>query len=430
MVSSALSIAVSALRAHTYAVETTSHNIANAATPGYHRQRVELTTAFPRQGGLGPMGAGVEAKAITRASDRMADLRVRGSTAQANYFGTRAEIMTKAEDVFGEPDQGIAKQLTTLWGAFATLSVQPADDAARYQALSALGGVAARVNEIRSGLGQLEADALQRLGNDVSEVNAITARLAEINRFARVPGGLPADLADERDRALDALASTVGAAATLDEDGRVRVTLSGLALVDEELSVPLSVGSSPPGQLMLRAAPVSATGTVGGLQTAIRQDIPNQRAALDTFVTGLVDAINTLHATGFTPAGTPGGPLLSDNGTMLVVTTNDPAHLAVTDTLGQVQNGRVADAIAELRAPQGEAFRSVATGLAATVAGLTRSADSAQAVADAASVQRDSIVGVNIDEEMTDLLTQQRAYEAAARLVSVIDEMLQTLIAM
>ncbi len=74
MSSSALSIAVSALRAQTYASETTSHNIANAATPGFRRQRVELKTAFPRAGALGPMGAGVEAARITRATDRLADL--------------------------------------------------------------------------------------------------------------------------------------------------------------------------------------------------------------------------------------------------------------------------------------------------------------------------------------------------------------------
>ena len=91
MSSSALSIAVSALRAHTYAIETTSNNVANAATPGYRRQRVELRNAYPREGALGPMGAGVEAKSISRATDRLAMtrwvilVRVRFTTVELRY---------------------------------------------------------------------------------------------------------------------------------------------------------------------------------------------------------------------------------------------------------------------------------------------------------------------------------------------------------
>jgi flagellar hook-associated protein 1 FlgK len=430
MSSSALSIAVSALRAHTYALETTSHNIANVSTPGYRRQRVELRAAFPRQGALGPMGAGVEAKSITRATDALADLRVRGSSAQAAYFGTRGTIMRQAEDLFGEPDQGVTKELTSTWDALATLGVQPNDDAARYQVLSSLQGFASRVNQVRTGLDQLSADATSRLGNDVSEANAITARLAEINRFARIPGGLPADLADERDRAIDALATSLGAQATVNDDGRVRVTVNGLAIVDEERAVPLSVSTSPPGQVLHPVGPVKVSGTIGGLQTAISSDIANARSQLDTFVSGFVSAMNSTHATGFTPSGTPGGPLFADVGGQLSVVPTQAGDLAATDTLGQAQNGKVADALSQLRATQGDAFRATMTALSGQVAGIGRSADTAQSVADSATAQRESDNGVNIDEEMTDMVGQQRAYDAAARLVKTIDEMLQTLIQM
>jgi flagellar hook-associated protein 1 FlgK len=430
MSSSALSIAVSALRAHTYAIETTSNNVANAATPGYRRQRVELKSATPREGALGVMGAGVEAKGITRATDRLADLRVRGSSAQAAYFGTRGEIMQKAEDLLGEPDQGITKELASTWDALSALSVSPSDDAARYQVLSSLQGVAARVNQVRNGLDQLDADANQRLIGEVTDANAITARLAEINRFARVPGGLPADLADERDRAIDSLAASVGATANITDDGRVRVTLNGMAIVDEERSIPLSVSTTVPGQILHPAGAVQATGTVGGLAAAITTDVAGARATLNSFVSGFVAAMNAAHAGGFTPAGTPGGPLLAEVSGQLTVVATQAGDLAATDTAGQAQNGKTAAVLAALRDTQGAAFRSVVAQVSGTVSSLGRSADTAQSVADAASAQRDSAVGVNIDEEMTDLVSQQRAYEAAARLVHVIDDMLQTLIQM
>ena len=136
------------------------------------------------------------------------------------------------------------------------------------------------------------------------------------------------------------------------------------------------------------------------------------------------------HATGFTPSGAPGGPLLAVSSGTVTVAVTVPADLAAGDVAGQPQNGRVADALAQLRGPQGDSFRSFVSGLSGRVAGLHRSADTAQSLSDAASQQRDSVVGVNLDEEMTDLMNQQRAYQAAARLVTVIDDMLQSLIEM
>jgi flagellar hook-associated protein 1 FlgK len=114
----------------------------------------------------------------------------------------------------------------------------------------------------------------------------------------------------------------------------------------------------------------------------------------------------------------------------VTVNVTTPDQLAAADVAGQPLNGKIADALAQLRQPQTDAFRSFATGVASQTAGVGKSADTAKSLADAASQQRDSIVGVNIDEEMTDLMSQQRAYQAAARLVSTIDDMLKSLIQM
>ena len=428
MISSALSIAVSALRAHTYAAETTTHNVANAATPGFRRQRVELKTAFPRGGPLGQMGAGVEAARITRATDRLSDLRVRGSSSQAAYFGTRAQLMQNVEDVFGEPSFGISSELTAVWDSFAALAVSPSDNAVRTQVLSALQGTADRINQVGAGIDILNQDASSRLAGDIAEANDLIGRLVEINRFPRSPGGLQGDLADERDRVLDTLAATLGATASLDDDGQARVTLNGLALVDRDRGAELTLG--PGGVVTHPSGVLTLGGSAGGLQATLTTDIPDARAALDDFSNGFITALNGAHAGGFTPAGGAGGPLLALVAGQVTVVVTDPGDLAATDVAGQTQNGRTADALAELRGTQGVAYRSLVTSLAGRVASLGRSADTAQSVADGASLQRDSEVGVNLDEEMTDLMSQQRAYEAAARLVTAIDDMLQTLIGM
>ncbi|HEY4332200.1 MAG TPA: flagellar hook-associated protein FlgK [Ilumatobacteraceae bacterium] len=430
MTSSALSIAVSALRAQQYAIETTSQNVANAATPGYRRQTVNLVTAYPRQSAIGPMGAGVQASGVLRATDALADMRVRTSSAQASYFGTKSSAMSQVEDTFGEPDQGITTQLSSVWSAFSALAVSPSDDAARYGVLSSLQGLADRVNSVRSGLDQLSANAQTQLSSEVSSANDIAARLAKINTLSRVPGGLPPDLADERDRDIDSLASSLGAVATTDADGDTRVTVSGMAIVDGDHSTALTVSTSPPGTVTHPSGPITLSGTVGGLQSSIQTDIPDARYQLDTFVSGLTTAMNSAHASGFTPSGAAGGPLLAEVSGKLTVMVTQPGDLAATDTAGQTQNGTVADTISQLSTTQGDAFRAVVASITGKVAGAARSADTAQSVADSASSARDSSLGVNVDEEMTNLITQQRAYDSAAKIVSVVDQMLQTLIQM
>jgi flagellar hook-associated protein 1 FlgK len=427
---SALSIAVSALRTHAYAIETTSHNVANAATPGYRRERVDLQTASPRQGPLGTMGAGVRATGISRATDALSDLRVRGAYAQSAQLTTRAEVATNAEDVFGEPDRGIGTALTGVWSAFAGLAVAPSDEATRQQVLASLGDVATRVNEIRRGLDSLQADALTRLRNEVDVANQASVRIAEINRFAPMPGGLPPDLADERDRLIDSLASSVGATSQLQADGQVRVSVNGLAIVDANQSKALSVDTVPTIGISHPAGAVTTSGTTGGLVAALTADLPALRTKLDTFVTGLIADLNSVHATGLTPAGTPGGALLADSGGLVSVVPTTTADLAAADSSGGAQNGKIADALAQRRIPQGDAFRSVANSVSNNVASLGRAADTAQSVADSNEAARDSMVGVNIDEEMTQLMAQQRAYEAAAKVITTVDEMLQTLIVM
>jgi flagellar hook-associated protein 1 FlgK len=427
---SALSIAVSGLRAQSYAIETTSHNVANAATPGYRRQRVDLRAAMPRQGALGTTGAGVLATSVSRATDVLADLRARGAAGQAALLTTRAELATNAEDVFGEPDRGIGAALTGVWSSFAALAVAPSDEAARQQVLSSLDAFATRVNEVRGGMDDLGADALVRLRSEIDAVNQATVRVAEINRFAPMPGGLPADLADERDRLLDQLAASVGASSKVQADGQVRVTLSGLALVDGTQATPLTVNTVPNVAVSHPAGPVVTGGIAGGLVTALTADLPNLRTQLDTFVSGLLADLNALHATGQTPAGAPGAALLADSGGLVSVVPTTTADLAAADATGGPQNGKIADALAQRRVTQGDVFRSVANAVANTVAGIGRAADTARSISEANDAARDSVVGVNIDEEMTQLVGQQRAYQAAAKVITTVDQMLQSLLAM
>lgn len=432
MSTSSLSIAISALHAHSFAIDTTSHNIANAGTPGYRRERVDLRAAYPRITAIGPMGSGVEAAGISRASDRLADERVRRSSAQLGLYGNRAQIASLAEDVFGEPDRGISTSLDGLFNTFSALSTAPTDSAARQQVISSMQDLVARINDTRSGLEGISTDAVTRLDADVREINSLSARVAEFNSFARLGGGVPADLADDLDVSLDALAEKTGAKAEYQADGRVRLTINGRTLVDADRAVVLTVSDDPltQGQIMHPTGPIELAGTAGGIQAGITGDLTSMRAKLDAFVAGMVTTMNDLHTTGFTTAGAPGQPLFEEVDGRINLLVTDPAELAASDSATAPLGGAIADQFAQLRTVLGAGYRDVSTFVANAVATLDRSAATAKAVNDGATEIRDSILGVNLDEELTNMLSQQRAYEAAARIITIADDMMATLLAM
>ncbi len=430
MSTSSLSIAISGLRAHSYAIDATSHNIANVATEGFRRSRVDLTASYPRWTSLGPMGSGVEIKGLSRATDRLADERVRRGSAQSQFFTSRSQVAQLAEDVFGEPERGVSTSMNALFDSFSALATAPTDPAARAQVVGSLNDVASRVNEVRAGLESIQSDAVARLRTEVEAGNQMAARVAEINSFARQPGGLPADLADELDRALDSLAATFGASAQVQTDGRVRVTINGRALVDADRAVALTVPDAPVGQVDHPTGPLVLGGSAGGLQEVIQNDVGGYRTRLDDFVAEMVTTLNDLHATGFTPTGAPGGDLFEELDGRLLVSVTNGADLAASDDATGPLSSAVADALAQLRTEVGGDYREVITSVSNSVASLGRSANTAGAILDAANTVRDSITGVNLDEEMTNMIAHQRAYEASARVITVVDEMIQTLLAM
>lgn len=425
---SSLSIALSSLRTSQAAIETTSHNIANAGTEGYTRQRVDRRAGFPRQTIYGPMGSGVDVQGITRSRDSYLDSRVRTTSSTAKSLGIRTEFGQRTEDAFGEPDNGVTASLGRLWGSFATLAGKPGDASLGTQVLSNLTDLSGRVNEARRELDNLGLNATQRLQAELDTANAAMDRIAQLNRIA--PTGLPPDLADERDKAIDQLASSIGANATMMPDGKVRVAVNGMQVVEGDYVSKLSLDPLNPGVVNHPGGAVTLGGTAGGLQAVLQNDLAGYRSKLESFVTSLVSALNTQHAMNKTLAGTNGGPLVADNGTAMTLLVTDPSQLAVSDSTGGSQNGNGATALAQLRRTVDPNARDMVTFIGGSVANLVRSNENAQSLADTAQQQRLAVTGVNLDEEMANLIADQKAYAAAARIVTTVDQLLDTLINM
>jgi flagellar hook-associated protein 1 FlgK len=428
VMTSALSIALSGLRAAQTQIETSSNNVANVATEGYTRQRVDQTPTKSRVTIYGPMGSGVDVGGVSRSRDSWVDSRVRLTSGQASSLAVRTDLGQRTEDVLGEPDMGVTASLGKLWSSFTALSNNPSDDAARTQVISSLNDFASRVTGVRQGMDGLVANAQQQLSGEVDAANKLADQVASLN--ALVPTQLSPELADKRDLAIDKLAQSVGATAVILPDGKARVSVNGMAIVDGDRVSHLSIDPSTPGVVNHPAGPATLGGTAGGLQAAISTDIPGFRARFDSFVNTAVTALNGQHALNLTPAGTAGGPLLIDSAHTLTVAVTQTSELAAADAAGGAQNGQGAAALAALRTTVDGSAATMVSGIAGDVANVSRSSDNAKLLSDAASSARLSLTGVNIDEEMTTMISEQRAYAAAARVVSTVDQMLDTLIKM
>jgi flagellar hook-associated protein 1 FlgK len=441
-----LNTALSGIRAARTGMDTAAHNVANANTDGYTRQRVELKTSYPYLSPNGPMGTGVTVENITRVRDSFLDARLRGDTARSGELDVKADLLARAETVFGEPESGLTGELTELWASFEDLSLRPDDRAARRQVLSALESITARVKSVAGGLETMRQDTTTSLSQAVDEVNGLFDQMADLNRSiadASAGSGTPNDLMDARDRVIDQLSRRIGAQVSYEDNGTVRVSVAGLAVVSGTESRHLSVDPDTAAIVHQGAGvEVRPGGEVAGLQGFLQEDLPALTDRLHAFVTGLKDELNTQHAAGWTAedpqqngvelfAYDPGAVLTPDSlATGLELLVTDPDQLAAASAEGEPYNGENAAALAGLRTESGlgEQLRSLITEHAAKVAATDRAAEGQRQLTAASSNAREGMHGVSLDEEMVSMLSYQHALEASSRVMTAVDEALNTII--
>jgi flagellar hook-associated protein 1 FlgK len=441
-----LNRALSGLRAAQTRMNTIGQNISNVDTPGYTRQVVTLNESNPYSSPVGWMGSGVDVASVTRARDGFLDARVRAGSDARSSLQTRADLLQRTESTLGEPDQGLTGPLSAVWSAFENLASSPSDSSARITALSALGSLTTRVQQVATGLTQLGADARQALAAKVADVNSKLQQVADLNKAisASSANGPPNDLLDKRDQLIDQLASEAGATVVQTGDGPARVVIGAISAADGTSATPLTLRSDGTIGVGSSGPAVTVGGEIGGYQSFLSGDLSGVQTRLDSFVKDFASALNAQHAAGYASDGSAGGPLLSYSASApaatLAVAITDPSMLALSSAAGvpfPTNNGVNAQALADLRTAQaagggtgnlGGALQSMATDLGATTASVVSSAQSQQSLLQAVQSARQGSEGVSIDEEMTNMIEAQRAYEAAARVMTTVDSALDVLI--
>ncbi|MBI3987071.1 MAG: flagellar hook-associated protein FlgK [Lentisphaerae bacterium] len=463
-----LEIGATAMQASKLRMSVVSHNVANVATEGYHRQRVVLSEQPP----LDPtnlstyrysVGTGVKVEDIVREYDLLMENRLRGETSSYNYQKQLSTVLTDAEALLtGSETSNFTVRLSEFWNAWQDLSNHPESLAFRNILLQRTEALTDQFNMMAAQIGDHRADILTgttlgippasgAIADDVTAINTYALEIANLNdkiRIMAVSGNDVNDLLDQRDALVNQIAEKVNLTLTREADATYTLTVDGQTLVSGATTNAISITNDNPIALELNgAAIVPTSGAIAGwIAGAAKFD--SLRADLDTLALELVAQVNALHFTGydlngvtgvnfFNPLTTGAADIALDAG--LVNTPENIAAAATLHALGvpNVGDGAIALQIADLETTRLAALNNLSAAAYYTNMVTTLGAES-QTAADLAN-NGDAVVttlqntilsntGVNMDQEMVDMLSAQRAFQAASKLINAADEMMDVVI--
>ena len=421
-----LQTALSGLLAEQQALDVTGHNIANANTEGYSRQRAVLVTnqAIPIPsisaitGAGAQLGTGVTVETYARVRNSYLDSQYRTQNSSLSGASTQAEALEQAQGAFNEPSSsGIASQLSAFWSSWNSLADSPTSEAAKQGVVAAGQRLAGALNQLSSQLstisGQVEAQYAART-SPTGEVADIAKQIGELNqqiKLAEQARQPPNDMLDRRDLLIDKLSALAHVSVTANPDGTDTIAFGDAAkpLVEgTTVNWPQTLTPAAGGQL---GALLGLTAPGGGLAVI--------RSELDTVAATVASSVNALHtATPFFSGATAA--------TIAVALKAPEVQSSSTEAPG---GNDVALAIAGLRGGTADqSYSSLVEGVGSKVQGAKDEQANLQTTLTAIGNQRQSVSGVSLDEEMTNLISFQRGYQASARTLTAMDEMLEQLI--
>ncbi|MBF4587309.1 flagellar hook-associated protein FlgK [Curtobacterium sp. VKM Ac-2887] len=457
-----LATAYSGLAAARAGIDVTGQNIANAGTAGYTRQRVTQNsipatqTGFMR-GTAALAGQGVSVDGIARLASLTLDVGVRVAAGSSAYADARATALSALETGLHEPGKdGLSAKLDAFWSSWSELASHPDDPGAASAVIGAAGTVASALAAGSKAVDAQWSSVRGTAAGQVTQLNDAAKQVADLNgriRTALASGGTANELLDQRDQLTEQIATLAGGTTRTNADGTVDVLLGGNPLVQgtdaravalgggerlaDGAAVTLTWTSGTAGAVSLSGgsiggalavlAPANGNGTGGALAQAA--------ASYDAVATQLATTVNAVHATGTTPAGTTGTAFFALAAGVpaaqgLSVVPTDGTGLATRNAAGQLDDS-FADALSRLGTGPGAADTTWATFVAgvgtASRSAATESTLTGLALTNARTQQQSS-AGVDLDEENVNLLSYQHAYQGAARVLTAVDEMLDTII--
>ena len=458
-----LSIATGALEAEQGALNTTTNNVANVNTAGYSRQELILVTNDPLVVGTVTYGTGVSLEKLQSVRDPILQMRISEETQQQSQWNAYTTAMQQAQVQFTTSTNDIGTEISNFFASLNQLSTDPTNLALRQGVLTAADNLATAFHNTASNLDSQRSSLDLQVSQDVEQVNVLTSQIANLNtQISQLQGvGQNAgSLEDQRDVLLRQLSSLVDVSTIQSDNGLTLTTSNGTALVVGGQSFALSTQTNASGfqdVFSSEGTDITSNLSSGNLAGALQvrdQVLPGLLSNLDTLAAGLANSLNAANQGGYDANGNPYGgfdlngnpggslfvaPPASGQGAALsmAVAITDPSLIAASsDPNSPASNGNLAalSNVQNQSIANGQTPTSYYANLVFTVGNDVNNGNaeqqSAQAILQQLQDQLGAISGVSLNEEAANMVQYQQAYDAAAQVVTIINDMLHTVINM
>jgi flagellar hook-associated protein 1 len=458
-----------ALFAFRRAIDTVSHNVSNVNTPGYHRQTPIFEASdpftipsFTRDIGAYQVGSGVDVTAVNRLFDRALENSLQTLlTTQGNY--NIATQFLQQIDAISTSTGGINDKLTAFFNAFHEVADNPESITTREIAIQAGVSLSAEINQFAQTLVNTRSDADKYVQQDISNINTLLGQIRDVNvliRQSSAAGDAPNDLLDQRDEKLNELAKYVDIQVVESTNNGVQVYIGGRVVVQDDMAAQLIGVQNPANYNYVDvkfadnpAGPnaLITDGELRGLldmRDSASSGILYYKQQLDTFATQLINTINAQHTAGFDMTGAAGGnffnPVVPAEPALniqvraaLLTPIGGPQLLAASSTAAGVPgNGLNALTLAGIANTNiaglgGYTFNDFYTQLISHLGANTSDYEARKAFTDNLVTEtqnlRDTTSAVSLDEEGTYLMQYEKSYQAAAKIITTYQSMLDEL---
>ncbi|TDI91303.1 MAG: flagellar hook-associated protein FlgK [Caldithrix sp.] len=455
-ISRILGIARRALQAHQSAMNVASNNIANVNTEGYSRRRIELSAGRSIATPQGVLGSGVNIQGIERIRSSFIDQQLLNERPNFYQYEFKSTALNFIEDIFGEPsDFGLTRNMEDFFDSFHDLANDPESATARILVREKAVNLKNGFKRINRQLTDYRQQLNTELGQKVKEVNRLTTQIANLNEKIvneEVGGDSANDLRDKRSLLLDKLSKLVDVKTIENASGGINVIVGGRHLVvdTQAQELALSVESATaigPKVVFKNGGQVAGitNGSIKGILDIRDTQVADYLDQLDKLAVNIAQKINTIHSTGYNLDGITGTDLFDANVTGAADFELNPAIIAdanliaASDALNEPGNNNIALSLANLQGSLvmndgdftfSDFYNSLISSIGSQAQGSNFFRDSFAITVEKLEYNRESVSGVSLDEEMVNLIEAQQAFTAAARIVTTVDEMMQTILNM
>jgi flagellar hook-associated protein 1 len=446
---STMFLATGAMAADQGALEATTNNAANVNTPGYSREVPVLQENPPIVVGNLSFGTGVSLAKIESVRDPILQLRIQQETGQQGQLNSFTGALSQTQTLFTAGASDIASEISNLFSSISQLSTNPSSIALRQGVLTAASNLTSTFNNAASNLSVQRSNVDLSVVQSVQQVNTLTQQIAGLNGQITTLQNLGQEAGtfiDQRDVLINQLSGLIDVSEIKSDSGITLTTSNGTALVSgtQSFSLTTQPGGSGVQHVFSQGNEITSTlssGALGGLIEVRDQKIPALLTSLDTLASGLSTAFNSANTTGFDLNGSAGGALFTPvvgagSAANIGVAVTDPALIAASSDGSAGSNGNLAN----LSAIQNQTIIAGATpttyygnivfSVGNDVSNGTAELQSSKLVLQQLQDQRGSISGVSLDEEAANMTRYQQAYDAAAHIVTTVNQMLETVINM